>query len=72
MKGGNWPKSRRHPSLRKAKVPYIYAIATIYRFAYPQHYSYLLTQGMFVRWFPSWFMFQGMKDKIGLEHWSNE
>ena len=29
----------------------------IYRFMYPQHFNYLLSQGMGVRWMPSWYLF---------------
>jgi len=40
----------------------------IYRFLYPGHFDYLLSQGMGVRWMPTWFLFKlikgGKDDKV--------
>jgi len=33
------------------------AIFTTYRFLYPQHFQYLLSQGMGIKWMPEWFIF---------------
>lgn len=35
----------------------------VYRFLYPQHYYYLLSQGMGVRWMPTWVLYAGLKHK---------
>ena len=40
------------------------AILTVYRFLYPQHYLWLLSQGMGVKWMPTWFLYRGMRQRV--------